>query len=218
MTDEMAGLLAKKFIQRRDAKAIQKIDGEYTPVCDWSRDADNKLVRGALHPFMLSDLQAHLAGTSTYGHYLIDTSDQVKLFAFDIDLEKEGAYCTLPDLSGLTPDQDVTEEQYRAMVQVTACNPREDWLNRAHPARPWLKSQLRLTAELLSRTVWDLFDGTVPVATAYSGSKGLHVYAFAGASSHRFDLRSRSPPRRRDGDGCDRQVRVVPWQELLPRD
>src|SRR6478609_5755993 len=82
VTDSMATVIAKKFIQRRDAKARQKDNGDYAPVADWNPDG----TRGDLHPWKMSDIEEHLAGTQTYGHYLVDTADQCKLFAFDIDL------------------------------------------------------------------------------------------------------------------------------------
>lgn len=175
----MATLIAKKFIQRRDAKAIQYSHGGYTPVVD---DNDRRL------PWMMEDLHAHLNRERTYGHYMIDADNKCKLFAFDIDLEKNspptprrpngftGQWCELPNVSTL-PD-DITNEQYEALVKVHEFDAREAWLDRAHPSRSWTKMQLRMLAERISRTVAEEFD--LPVATAYSGAKGLHVYAFTG--------------------------------------
>ena len=182
----MATVIAKKFIQRRDAKAKQKANGEYSPVADWNPDG----TRGALHPWKMSDIEDHLEGRATYGHYLVDQADQTKLFAFDIDLRENkpetpqspaftGSYCTLPDLSAL--ETEITDEQYMQMVGIYEMNPRVDWLNRAHPGRDWLKRQLRYTAAKLSRTIYEELE--IPVATAYSGSKGLHVYGFTGTIS-----------------------------------
>lgn len=186
MTDSMATVIAKKFIQRRDAKARQKDNGDYAPVADWNPDG----TRGDLHPWKMSDIEDHLAGTQTYGHYLVDQADQCKLFAFDIDLRTNkpenaqgpaftGSYCVLPDLSQFTTDP--TNEEYDALVQRYAMDPRTDWLNRAHPGRPWLKYQLRMTAAKLARIVYEELE--IPVATSYSGSKGLHVYGFTGSIS-----------------------------------
>lgn len=184
MTDEMATLIAKKFIQRRDAKAIQYSHGGYAPVTNGDKENPIRL------PWMMEDIHAHLSGHRTFGHYLIDASNQTKLFAFDIDLEKNrsiedsrpgfppftGQWCQIPDLSEL-PD-DITDEQWNAMVQVHEFDPREAWRDRAHPSRDWTKMQLRSMVEKISRVVAEEFD--LPVAAAYSGNKGVHVYAFTG--------------------------------------
>lgn len=186
MSDDMATLIAKKFIQRRTAKAQQKYNGDYTPVAQWNQDGS----RGQLDPWKMIDLQAHLEGKATYGHYLIDEADTCKLFAFDIDLEQNrppkgddpgftGSWCELPDLSA--DEYDISDEDWNKRLKVHECNPREAWLDRAHPGRPWLKYQLRVIAEKLSRTVAQEFE--LPVVSAYSGSKGVHVYAFTGPIS-----------------------------------
>ena len=68
-------LIGKLFIERRDVKAIQKSDGSYAPV-------HNKFTR--------TDIQDHLAGTRTYGHYLVDPeTEKCRVFCFDIDLKSE---------------------------------------------------------------------------------------------------------------------------------
>lgn len=186
VTETMATLLAKKFIQRRDAKAKQKPNGDYLPVAHWNSDG----TRGATLPWTMADINSHLSGVNTYGHYLLDESDQCKLFAFDIDLEKNrpetaaspaftGSYPILPDLSAYTDD--ISDEEYYRLVSIAECDPRVDWMNRAHPARPWLKQQLRTVAERLSATIYNELE--IPTATAYSGSKGLHVYGFTGSIS-----------------------------------
>lgn len=69
--------LARRFISRRDVKAVQQADGSYRP--DRS-------------PWKMSALCAHLRGEVSLGHYLVDAEGQTKLVAFDLDLEKEGSY------------------------------------------------------------------------------------------------------------------------------
>lgn len=187
MSDDMATLIAKRFIQRRDAKAMQKPNGDYVPVADWNPDG----TRGALYPFTMADLNAHLNREQTYGHYLIDADDKCKLFAFDIDLEKNrlpssaepegftGSWCELPDLSAYPEGYDMSNEEYDSLIKTHPFDAREAWLDRAHPSRRWLKYQLRCVGEKLARTVAEEFE--LPVAMAYSGAKGIHVYAFTGS-------------------------------------
>lgn len=73
MSTELAAMLGKRFIERRDTKAVQFRDGHYEP--DRST-------------FTMTDLRAHLAGERTYGHYLISSEDRCRIIAFDIDLPK----------------------------------------------------------------------------------------------------------------------------------
>lgn len=147
MASDLAALLGKRFIQRKDVKAVQNADGSWHP--ERAR-------------WQMADLEAHLDGRTTFGHYLLDQDGKTKLFAFDIDLNKTGWWIPL-DGSDLDPQD---------------CNPREVWLTKGHPGRTFLTMQLRTTAEALAGRVKRLFG--LPVAVAYSGSKGLHVYAFTG--------------------------------------
>lgn len=149
--DTIARLYASKFIARPGVKAEQQGNGAYYPV-------DEK--------FTMQDLRDHLNGTRTYGHYLIDPdSDQCKFFAFDIDFEVSG---TLPqsDPDGIGSDV------------ASAVNPRVCWRDRSHPARNFMKSQLMHVAGLLASKAHRELD--LPVAIAYSGYKGVHVYCFTG--------------------------------------
>lgn len=73
MEDELIRLIGRRFISRRGVKAVQESSGAWHPVWDdWRR----------------SDFRAHLEGRTTFGHYLVDGSS-TKLFAYDIDLDKE---------------------------------------------------------------------------------------------------------------------------------
>ena len=175
MQDSLAAMIAKRFIQRKDIKAIQKPNGDYMPDCEWIRDGSN-WKRGAGHPWMLADLEQHLAGTRTFGHYLLDMDDKTKLFAFDVDLDKTGSIATLPNLSSFKAD--ISDDEWMKLVKYHDCNPREVWQDRAHPDRPEIKAKLRRVADLLASAIWDTFGGEVKVAAAYSGSKGVHVYGF----------------------------------------
>lgn len=66
-------LLAQRFIQRTDVKAVQDTNG-YHP--DKTK-------------FTAQDVLDHLHGKRALGHYLLDTENKCKLFAFDIDLVKD---------------------------------------------------------------------------------------------------------------------------------
>lgn len=143
--DEVVNLLAKRFIQRSDVKAIQHDNGAWTPKRE---------------KFTRSDLESHVAGKHTLGHYLVDQEDKCKLFIFDIDLVKEEQ--ELEDLDGNTH----------------TVNPREVWQDRQHPLAFMLNHNLRCMAEGLAIRAYRLFQ--FPTAISFSGHKGLHVYIFTG--------------------------------------
>lgn len=158
MTD-LAGLLAKMYIARTDVKAVQRSNGEYNPVREgWKR----------------ADIEAHLAGQQTFGHYLLNAEDKCKVIAFDLDLD---------DIEILKRfDSNLTCAYVDAVrEEIIEFDPRTAWLNRAHPARGEMKVQLKTIANELMRIARRDLD--LPVACTYTGAKGLHVYAFTGAIS-----------------------------------
>lgn len=104
---------------------------------------------------------------ATYGHYLLDDDDQARVFCFDLDLETTGSWTNLED--PWTPEL------------VHNGNPRTEWLDRASPARPFLKTQMGMLARKLIGTIQKELE--IPCAAAYSGSKGVHVYGFPGPRS-----------------------------------
>ncbi len=120
-------------------------------------------------PWNRAALEAHIRGSSTYGHYLLAEDDTCKLMAFDIDLDKEGFW--------YDADSDTTEAQ----PELHAFAPREAWKDRSHPARSQLKVQLKLMASILAKGIHDELE--IPVACAYSGGKGVHVYGLTGTMS-----------------------------------
>ena len=153
----IVNLIAQKFIARSDIKAIQHPDGSYAP-------RHSKFTR--------DDILAHIRGDVTYGHYLINLENKVKLIVFDIDILKTAALPTW-----YTP-----EEGYRGFELAA---PRDVW--RARGLKPedtrimqrgYLSQQLRMMANMLMRGVHDHLQ--VPTTMAYTGSKGVHVYAFTG--------------------------------------
>jgi len=156
LSKELENLIAKRFISRKDVKAVQTPDGNYRPVnSPWGR----------------SDLADHLAGTTTFGHYMLGKDDTCKLIAFDIDIEQRSVKNPVGWLPTGPDFEDFAE-----------CNPREVWADRsAVHQRAWLKLELRNAAHILVQSVEALLG--VPVAAAYSGGKGVHVYAFTGPVS-----------------------------------
>lgn len=161
--EDLATLLARRFIQRRDVKAIQMTDGGYRP------HTDSGLPDGRRLPWRMTDISDHLEGRRTYGHYLLDAEDRCKLFAFDVDLEPTGHLPSRPydPIEGDWP-RDFQEVDLRAA-----------WRNRRHPGRAWMKYQFRTLAERLAGIASKELG--LPVALAYSGAKGVHTYCFAGA-------------------------------------
>lgn len=166
-TTDLAKLIAEKFIARLDVRSVQVRDGGYRPVQE---------------PWHGQHIVAHLQGSATYGHYLLNAQSQCKFFAFDCDLRTEGEWVQLPGddvLAGLDlahgPNADVA---LIAQVQRHYANPRTDWRDRAHPGRGWWKYQMRSLGNLLSGAITKELG--IPTAVAYSGNKGIHVYGFTG--------------------------------------
>jgi len=162
----LANLFAQKLIARTDVKAQQSRDGK------WFVHTTTRKHDGPRIPWRREDLNAHIEGSATFGHYLLSTDSKTKLFAFDIDLEKAG---TLPT------------GQYFAENAEPEFAPEEDlrsaWLNRAHPARDYMKYQFKQIASELCRSIVEELE--IPCAVAYSGGKGIHVYGLTGLISAR---------------------------------
>lgn len=167
MSQTLENLLAKHFIARQDVKAVQFADGS------WAPHTETRKHDGPRIPWSRQSLAAHISGEQTFGHYLLNTNDECKFFAFDIDLEKNGD----PEKEenpyvGHWVDTDGSVHEFDA---------RESWANRAHPSRNWCKYQLKMVATRLAGVITS--DLELPCAVAYSGSKGLHVYGFTGLIS-----------------------------------
>ena len=79
-------MMGNLLIARKDVKAIE-YHGTWMPHrVDMRKTADGDLI-----PFRLIDFQEHMFGTQCLGTYLLDTDNNVKFFAIDVDLRKEGA-------------------------------------------------------------------------------------------------------------------------------
>jgi hypothetical protein len=167
---ELANAIARRFIARADAKAVQVSNGDYIP-----HRVDPKRTDSATIPWSREDVLAHLDKSATYGHYLLDHDSTCKLFAFDIDLVDDG-----PMPAGPMPDPETATEQdllswEQAFIRG---NLRDAWANRAHYSRTWIKTQFRMLAGQIASVVHAQLE--LECAVAYSGAKGLHVYGFTG--------------------------------------
>lgn len=172
MSKELAKLIAKRFIQRRDIKAVQFSNGAYSP----DRELKHLDPYGP-HGFKLSHLIDHLEKRHTYGHYLLDSDSNCRLFCLDIDMEKEGFYIDLPPYNVM--GEDITEKEFQKLYQPIPCNPREMWADRRNAAaRNWLKFQMKMLGMKLAGVIRNELN--LDCAVAYSGSKGIHVYGFTG--------------------------------------
>lgn len=157
----VAKLFAKMFISRSDVKAYQRPDGSWYP--------DRT-------PINMQDMLAHLSGARTMGHYLIGPNDTCKFMAFDIDLEEakpeHQIYWPMPG------DWEYPQEKI-GWTSWYPGDPRGTWMNTEKLApleARFLVFQMRSAAHMLARSAEDLLG--LRTAVAYSGSKGLHVYAF----------------------------------------
>lgn len=198
MSHELAGLFARRFIQRRDVKAVQ-LAGPLGALNKGDWIPDRKFREPNPHAplgFKMSHLVSHIAGENTYGHYLLDSDSKCRLFAFDIDLEKtnpsrrpkqlnnglQGSYVKMPDWKDLPADlSPEAQEEWAttAMIVTNGADPRDLWADRREKeARAWYKLQMKeLAAKFIKIIQTDL---DLPCAVAYSGSKGIHVYGFTG--------------------------------------
>lgn len=171
--DTLVNLFAQRLISRPDVKAVQHSDGSYHPErTPWSR----------------ADLEAHIAGTKTFGHYLLNTDDTCKIFCFDIDLRsviKAG-----PGPTDITPDGFLPTEglgEGEIVGNFLPADPRAVWADRADQRRSYLKYSMRLAAAMFTERIWGELE--IPVAAAYSGSKGVHVYGLLGDRTPASDAR-----------------------------
>lgn len=170
---QLVTTIADRFIQKSDVKAIQMPNGAYIP--------DIKLKTPGAHAplgWHGRHILAHLQGQRTYGNYLLDASNQCKLFALDVDLEESGTWWEFPNLESLPTD--MSDEEFNKLTVEHECNPRELWTDRsATGARSWFKYQMHAIAHKFVSVITS--ELKIPCAAAYSGAKGVHVYGFTGA-------------------------------------
>lgn len=174
----LAKFIAKNMIARTDVKASQLPRGQGAYVRDDSK-------------WTMTDLMAHVKGEQTYGHYLLDQDSNVKIIAFDIDLAQTGHYLpySLRDQERYADEEQdlhIGDPGLMGDEYFIECNPREAWVDRKHPARPWLKHQMR---ELAERFTAECFYAGLGTFATYSGNKGIHVYGLLGERTPAADAR-----------------------------
>lgn len=155
---ELVRRMGTLLIQRKDVKAFQTRKGEWYP----SREKGTSgKYDGPFIKMKMSDFRNHLNGKQTMGHYLVDTDGMTKIFAFDIDLndvpyEHHDFGTVTPRLAFLAPGG-------------------------TNEIKDYLRTYLRGAAEGIARHIWRVYE--IPVIVAYSGGKGLHVYALAALAN-----------------------------------
>jgi len=130
MNEELARLIGHRLIARKDVKALQTPDRGY---------------ERRKRQFTMKNMHEHIEGTRSWGHYLLDTDSTTKIFAFDIDVDKEYRHV-------VTNESDPEFERMWFILQTMA-----DGLGqRAH------RSAIEMGVDCT-------------IAVSYGGGKGLHV-------------------------------------------
>lgn len=168
---DLSNMLSKRFIARPDVKAVQYSDGSWSPHTTTGKRDGERI------PWRRTDLERHLTRSQTFGHYLLNQNNECKLFAFDIDLEKNVPPDKPHPFQGYWPEFSPDNES----VVLHEFDAREAWLDRKHPSRSWQKYQLKVMSAKLMAVIHEELE--LPCAAAYSGGKGVHVYAFTGLIS-----------------------------------
>lgn len=168
-TLEVARLLGSQLIERRDAKALQRRNGGYSPVRENMKDTDSPLIG-----WHVNDILDHLNGKATYGHYLVNPdTNTVRCFAFDVDIRSKAR----PE-AGEEP----------IMWEGVEIDPREVWLSKQKSVlRADIGKQLQAMTYGLGTYVQKILD--VKVLFSYSGSKGTHVIAVLDPGTPAGDAR-----------------------------
>lgn len=161
--NNLADIIATRFISRHDAYAIQQPGGGYYR-------QDGNITRELL--------LAHLNKQITIGHYVLggENLDTCKFFCFDVDLATNGTYLVTPD-PALMPATGADDWLAANTTGPHTGNVRMLWKRRDPNSRPYIKERLRTLGEILTSTIHDV---GIPTAMTYSGSKGIHVYGFTG--------------------------------------
>lgn len=149
-------LLGKRFIARGDKHAEQDEKG-YHPV-------DHILKR--------SELESHLRGEKSLGHYLVSPVDDcVKLVAFDLDARKA--------LRDVDRDHGIKEAVVEGRI---IADPRAAFADPEHSDHAEVKWELSLLGFMLALQMRDIVCKPLGIditcAVACSGNKGVHVYGW----------------------------------------
>lgn len=173
---ELARLLGRTLIERRDVYALQQPDGSYRPKVEQGTKAEQKLYV----PIKLQDIMDHLDESVTIGHYLVSADNLCRVFCYDIDLRKA------PTQEAVDQGRD-THVVVRFDGQDQVIDPRAIWAAEDSPMKQELALQLRMMAGLLADRVKELTGSKVLVT--YSGSKGMHVYGVLDEHTPATDAR-----------------------------
>lgn len=165
MSQQLLDAIIGRFISRGDAFAHQQENGAWYP----ARNEDQELI-----PWSRDYLQAHIDGTMSLGHYVINPANNtVRCITFDIDWLK--AQDSEGKNQGFLP---VSYDDSGAPIEYEITDLREAWKDRANFHRSWMKCQMRMLSHKIASAMFEHLE--IPVAVAYSGNKGLHVYGFTG--------------------------------------
>lgn len=164
---EIAKLLAAKFIERRDVKAVQYRDMKGTDMYVPHRVFKTK----EDIPVRLQDLIDHVECRATFGHYIVSPENTCRVFAFDIDIIKETYLMPM-----FEADPVIVEA------------PRDVWLNGANrEAQLDMGLQMRSISYELALSVKETLG--IPVTVHYSGCKGVHVTGLLDRGTPAIDAR-----------------------------
>lgn len=180
----LIGAVAKRFIAQPEFYAVQR--SAWYPSRAYNPETEK--YDGPLQPLTADLIKAHLDGTKTLGHYMVNRDNDTKLFAFDLDLvDHDAPFITYPSAESVAKidenfadDPERRDAAYEHLLKIgrQSGNPRELWQDKQHPSRPYYLRQMRGLAEMLSSRIHTELG--IPVACEYSGFKGLHVYGFTG--------------------------------------
>lgn len=179
MSSELADAIKSRFLIRPDVKAIQDLQGNYRPALV----AGSTFKNPEYEPWSKQDILDHLAGTYSYGHYLLSKKSNCKVLSFDLDLNKSAP---LPS-EGVPDPWSSHEEQVEWENTFTDKSPIDEWRSRQSKVRPYLKSQMRAAVQTLCRVMHEELG--LETAAAYSGHKGVHAYGFFDKPTPAADVR-----------------------------
>ncbi len=179
MTDdevsEVTKLMGRLLIARRDVKAVEKVHGLWIP--DRTK-------------FTKQDFVQHLTGNRCLGTYLLDSDNNVRFFAFDVDLSDECQYFALKDMT------EIDDQEYGADAELDIDDTRHGNLESAlhdpvHDGHLWARVLLRCTLDSIANAVTTVLD-LVPLVVVTGG--GGHVLVPVPNLTPATDARAMAAP------------------------
>lgn len=176
--DRMARVLSKNFIANPDVKAEQlptKGGGYYGGKSRWK----------------MIDLCEHCSGTKTYGHYLLDNENNVKLVAFDIDIDKSVTVPVINDeIIEALASEDKLDDIYSHIETLSDVDGHEAFQQSLDPFHEnvdkyaFLRYQMRILVEYMTIELHN--EWSMRTFATLSGSKGVHVYGMPPKAGSKF--------------------------------